>query len=173
MRTLLPQLVLAGLLLLPSPGSSQRRNELTVDASVFRGTIGYARAVAPAVAIGGELGFGFPQIDWTLSPSAGDRGEPELREYLHGAVFVRHRLDRLIAYDVGVRAAVVDLWPCRASDCWPTGFLGGYLQPMIGGRRLAVGPRFVAGWALDSENGRGPAFTAAIAPVNVRLTLGW
>ncbi len=173
MRTLLPQLLFGALLLLPSPVSSQSRHELTLDASAFRGTIGYAGAVAPAVLLGGELGFGFPQTDWTLSPAAGDRGEPELREYLHGALFVRQRLDRLIAYDAGVRAAVVDLWPCRASDCWPGGFLGAYVQPMLGGRRVAVGPRLLAGWVWESANGRGPTFTAAIAPLNVRLTLGW
>lgn len=173
MRSSLPPLLLLSGLLLASPLSAQGRQELTLEASVFKGTVGYARAVAPGVRVGGELGFGFPQMDQTLTPSAGRSGDPDLREYLHGAVFVRQRLTRAVTYDAGVRASVVDLWPCTASDCWPTGFLGGFLQPMIGGRRLSVGPRLVAGWAWESENGRRPTFTAAIAPVNVRFTFDW
>ncbi len=156
-----------------APAAAQERHQVTLEASVFRGTLGYAARAGRALHLGGELGFGFPQTDLTLMPSAAGGEEPRLREYLHGALFLRHRVARALAYDAGVRAAVVDLWPCRASDCWPTSFLGGYLQPMLGGRRISVGPRLVAGWVGESRTGGGSTFTAGIAPVNVRLTLGW
>lgn len=157
----------------PSLAHAQKRQQFTLEASVFRGTVGYARAFAPAVHVGGEVGFGFPQIDYTLSPSRDPlTGDPSFEEYLHVALFVRQRLHARIWYDIGVRASMVDLWSCTVSDCWPAPFLGGYVQPMFGGRRLSIGPRIVAGWTAEAEHRGGSTFTIAVAPLNVRLMLG-
>jgi len=163
-------LLAAAVLLAPSLVHAQERHQFTLEASVFRGTLGYARAVSPAVHVGGEVGFGFPQIDYTLSPAGG--GDPSFEEYLHVALFVRQRLHTRVSYDVGVRAAMADLWSCTVSDCLPAPFLGGYVQPMFGGRRFSIGPRIVAGWTAEAEDRGNSTFTIAVAPLNVRLTLG-
>lgn len=172
MRSLGVSLLLA-ILLSPSLARAQERHQFTLEASIFRGTAGYVRAVAPHLHMGGEIGFGFPQIDYTVTPSEVRwSGAPSFEEFLHASLFLRHRLHDRLSYDAGVRASLVDLWPCTASDCWPATFLGTYLQPMIGGRRWSLGPRIVAGWTAESEDGGDPTFTISVALLNVRLTLG-
>lgn len=163
---------IVALLLLAAPGQAQSRHQLTLEASVFRGAAGFALPLSPTVHLGTEIGFGFPQIDRTLLPS-GSRwhGPPDFEEYLHAAVLIRHRLNERISYDVGTRASIVDLWACTASDCLPATFVGAYLQPMWGGSRWSIGPRLVAGWTAESEDGGDPTFTLSLAPLNVRLTL--
>jgi hypothetical protein len=47
--------------------------------------------------------------------------------------------------DAGIRASIADLWPCDASDCWPSLFGGAYIQPMVGFKRLKIGSRLTAG----------------------------
>jgi hypothetical protein len=66
------------------PAAAQR-NEVTVEASVLRGTVGYARALGPRTLLGGEVGFGFPQIDRTLSPATRADGSPDGRRIKVGA----------------------------------------------------------------------------------------
>ena len=172
MRVLAPFL-LGAALVLPPLGQAQERHQLTVDASVFRGTFGYAHALAPAVHVGGEFGFGFPQIGSTVVPSEVRwHGEASFEEYLHTSVFLRHRVQDRLAYDAGLRASIVDLWACTASDCLPATLIGAYVQPMFGGRRWSLGPRIVAGWTAESEDGGDPTVTISVAPLNVRLTLG-
>jgi hypothetical protein len=85
---------------------------------------------------------------------------------------MRQRVHTRISYDIGVRASIADLWGCTVSDCWPAPFVGGYVQPMFGGRRFSIGPRIVAGWINEAEHRGGSSFTTALAPLNVRLTLG-
>ena len=170
---LLVRFLLGAVLVLPSLGQAQERHQFTVDAGVLRGTIRYAHAVAPAVHVGSELGFGFPQIDYTVVPSEVRwHGGASFEEYLHTSVFLRHRVQDWLAYDAGLRASIVDLWACTASDCLPATFVGAYVQPMFGGRRWSLGPRLVAGWTAESEDGGDSTFTISVAPLNVRLTLG-
>lgn len=172
-RTVLFGVLTAAAFLAPSLAHAQERQQFTLEASVIRGALGYARAVATDVHVGGEVGFGFPQIDYTLSPAKDPlTGDPSFEEYLHVALFLRQRLHTRISYDIGARASMVDLWSCEVSDCWPTPFVGAYVQPMFGGRRLSIGPRILAGWTNEAEARSGSTFTIAVAPLNVRLTLG-
>ena len=173
MRRALP--LALSFLLSASPGLAQRSNQLTVEASVFRGALGYARQVAPALHAGVELGFGFPQIDRTLHPDSVGDLEPEFEEYLHVALLLRARPSSHFEVDLGVRGSVADVWPCRVSDCWPAGFLGGYVQPMVGWRRFKVGTRLLAGWIAEHppERESGSTRVLALNPLIARLTLDW
>jgi hypothetical protein len=160
---------------LAAPAHAQQ-NEVTIEASVIRGAVGYARRVSPTTLVGVEAGFGFPQIDRTLTPTNDDpEGEPDFEEYLHAAVFVRVKPTHRFEVDAGLRGSVADLWACTASDCWPAVFGGAYVQPMIGGSRIKVGARLTAGWIADSEE-RGPdssTFVVGLNPFILRLTLPW
>jgi hypothetical protein len=160
---------------LASPIRAQR-HQLTVEGSVFRGAVGYARHVSARSLLGVEAGFGFPQIDRTLEPPRDEAtGEPGFEEYLHVAAFLRHAPGEHFEVDAGARAALADLWSCRASDCWPVPFGGGYLQPMAGWRNVKLGVRLVAGWAGEGEDA-GPnenTFVVALNPLIVRATFRW
>jgi hypothetical protein len=160
---------------LAAPAHAQS-NEVTIEASVIRGAIGYARRLSPTTQVGVEAGFGIPQLDRTLTPTDDDpEGEPGFEEYLHAAVFARVKPSDRFEVDAGLRGSVADLWACTASDCWPALFGGAYVQPMIGGSRLKVGARLTAGWIADSMEG-GPdssTFVVGLNPLILRLTLPW
>jgi hypothetical protein len=158
----------------PADASAQR-NQVTLEASVFRGALGYAWRVAERAHIGVEAGFGFPQIDRTLVPEQDARGEPDFEEYLHGALFVRVAPSEHVEMDVGARASIVDVWECGASDCWPVGFLGVYAQPMVGWRRVKFGIRLTGGWAGETAPGRPDGWTGIVAlnPLIARVSLAW
>jgi hypothetical protein len=154
-----------------------QRNEVTLEASVVRGALGYARHASPKVLFGFEVGFGFPQFDRTLSPKQDpDTGSPDFEEYLHIAPFVRFKANHNFEIDAGLRASIADLWPCDASDCLPAIFAGAYVQPMVGWRRIKVGARLTAGeiWEgePDSRTGQGDKSTRVVglAPFLVRAT---
>ena len=170
-RTLVPMF----LLLLPLAGEAQvRDNQETIDASIIRGTVGYARALSPRVLAGIEIGFGFPQIDRTLSPGERDDGYPSFEEYGHIALFARYAPAPAFEVDLGIRGSFADLWRCDASDCWPVGFAGLYVQPMVGWERFKVGPRLTAGVAADGETDRdGSTRVVSLSPLNLRLTIPW
>jgi hypothetical protein len=163
------------LLAIATPAAAQR-NQVTIDASVIRGTVGYARAIKPKTYAGIEIGFGFPQIDRTFSPSPDSTGSPDFEEYLHVGVFVRVAPSANFEVDAGIRAAIADLWSCGASDCWPAPFVGAYVQPMAGWQKFKVGPRLVAGWINETEaglNNEGGTGVVALNPFTARLTLPW
>jgi hypothetical protein len=171
----------AGLLLcmFASPLAAQR-NEATLEASFTRGALGYARATSSRVLIGIEVGFGFPQLDRTLSPKKDpDTGEPDFEEYLHVAPFIRYKANQNFEVDVGVRASFADLWPCGASDCWPALFGGAYVQPMVGWRRVKLGGRLTAGVIAEGEpdtrasQGDSSTGVVSLAPFLVRITFPW
>jgi hypothetical protein len=149
-------------------GNDAQENEVTIEASVVRGAVGYARHSSPTTLLGIEAGFGFPQIDLTLTPTDEDpEGEPEFEEYLHVALFARLKPSGRFEVDAGVRGSIADVWACTASDCWPALFGGAYVQPMIGGTRFKVGARLTAGWIAESMEG-GPeeaTFVVGVAPL--------
>lgn len=157
------------------PARAQNR-EVTLEASVLRGALGYARHVSPTTLLGVELGLGFPQFDRTLEPPGDEAtGTPDFEEFLHLAALVRVRPASSLEIDTGLRASIADLWECTASDCWPAVFGGAYVQPMVGGRRLKVGARVTAGWIAEGMEG-GPdssTFVVGLNPFIVRLTLPW
>lgn len=162
------------LLLVSSPLPAQR-NQVTVEASVLRGTLGYARRLAPSAYAGVEAGFGFPQLDRTLRPAESSEFDPDFQEYLHLGVFVRYAPSPHLEVDTGMRGSIADMWECGASDCWPNAFAGVYLQPMVGWRRLKFGPRLVAGSLSEKPPGQGGGWTTVVAlnPLTARLTIPW
>lgn len=164
----------AAMLTAAAPLSAQS-NQVTIEASVIRGAIGYARAIGDRVHAGVELGFGFPQIDRTLIPEQDEFGGPDFEEYLHAALLVRFAASEHFEVDGGIRGAIVDVWECGASDCWPVGFAGVYAQPMAGWRRFKLGVRLTAGWAGETEPGRPDGWTGVVAfnPFIARFTLPW
>lgn len=168
--------VLTGWLIVMHAGvADAQRNQATVDASILRGTWGYARQVENRIYAGFEIGFGFPQIDQTLRPKPDSTGSPDFEEYLHLGVFVRFAASEHFEVDVGARASIADLWPCGASDCWPAGFLGVYAQPMVGWRRIKLGPRLVAGRIGETEQSHktDDTFLVAVNPLTARLSFPW
>lgn len=175
MRRLLLTLVL--LVPWPAAPAAAQRNQVTLDASILRGTAGYARQLEPKLYAGIEIGFGFPQIDRTLSPGSQARpdGSADFEEYLHIAPFLRFAPSEYVEIDVGVRAAIADLWSCGASDCWPAPFAGFYAQPMIGWKRVKFGPRLTVGWIDEGPPEQREAWTTVVAlnPFNARLTIPW
>ena len=176
MKTIISLSFLAAVLTTPL---AAQRNEVTIEGSVVRGTVGYARAGSARIYLGIELGFGFPQIDRTLAPAPDSVGSPDFEEYLHVAPFIRYKASDRFEIDAGIRASVADLWPCDASDCWPALFGGVYLQPMIGFRKFKVGSRLTAGVIAegkpDTRIRQGDKSTAvvSISPLLVRATLPW
>lgn len=170
------------MLLTAAPLSAQR-NQVTIDASIFRGTVGYARTFRPQLSAGLEIGFGFPQIDRTLSPDdevgpdghTGPDGWADFEEYLHIATFIRFAPAPSLEIDAGVRAAIADLWSCGVSDCWPAPFTGAYVQPMVGWQRVKFGPRLTVGWIDEGPPERREQGTnvVALSPLNVRFTIPW
>lgn len=165
----------ACMLAVGTPAAAQR-NQVTIDASVIRGTVGYARAIKPKAYAGIEIGFGFPQIDRTFHPSQDATDGPDFEEYLHVGIFVRAAPSEHFEGDAGIRASIADLWPCDASDCWPAPFVGAYIQPMAGWQKFKVGPRLVAGWINEDQEGttgRGNTGVVALNPLTARLTIPW
>lgn len=64
--------------------AQDRASEITIEASILRGTLGYARAIAGQTLIGLEAGFGFPELDRTLIPEQDEEtGGPQFVEILH------------------------------------------------------------------------------------------
>ena len=171
LRTTVP-FALAMLMASATPLWGQGR-ELTVEASVLRGAVGYAWQTTPRLLWGIEAGFGFPQIDQTLTPGdPDDDGDPDFEEYLHAALFTRLRPSPRFEIDAGVRGSYGDLWSCSASDCWPAPFGGAYVQPMVGGARFKVGVRLTAGWIGETEDSSDAStFLVGLAPLIVRLTV--
>jgi hypothetical protein len=163
-------------LVIATPLAAQRRNEVTLEGSFVRGALGYARASSAHLFIGLEIGFGFPQFDRTLVPEQDTLGSPDFEEYLHVAPFIRYKPSRNVEIDAGVRAAIADLWPCDASDCWPALFGGVYVQPMIGFRQFKIGSRLTAGVLTEGEpdtrvsQGDKSTGVVSISPFLVRAT---
>ncbi len=166
-------------LLLAVPLAAQQRNEVTLEGSLVRGALGYARASSARLLLGVEIGFGFPQIDRTLVPAQDTLGSPVFEEYLHVAPFIRYRASRHFEIDAGVRGSIAHLWPCDASDCWPALFGGVYVQPMIGFRNFKIGTRLTAGVIGEGEpdtrirQGDNSTGVASIAPFLLRGTFPW
>jgi hypothetical protein len=156
-----------------SPVSAQR-SETTIEASLFSGTLGHAWHTAPRVLVGFEAGFGLPQMNLTFHPARNPvAGKPNFGEILHVGTFVRTKLSERFEIDAGVRGAAAGLWRCQVSDCWPELFYGGYVQPMIGWRRIKLGSRLTAGWITAGEDGtsEGRTFIVSLTPLLVRGTL--
>jgi hypothetical protein len=168
-------LIVAGLLLCCATAASAQQNQFTTQGSVFGATLGYARSIGDDLSAGLEIGAGLPQFDRTLRPEQDAEGNPDFEGLAHVAVFLRFATSERFEVDAGLRTGIADLWPCLASDCWPDGFWGAHLQPMVGWRRLKLGSRLVIGRShdVDSPDESGPIGVVALTPLVVRLTVSW
>lgn len=163
-------MLIAVSLAVASPALAQG-NQWTVDASLYRGTAGYAHQLTTRALVGIEVGIGIPETNHTLTPAHDQPGFPDFSEFLHLGVFVRSPVSQRFDLDTGVRVSVANLWVCPASDCWPTLFSGAYVQPMFGWKRVKFGGHLIAGWIDGSrESSAGSTFLIAINPLIVRVT---
>ena len=152
-----------------APACAQR--EWSVDVSLYRGTVGYARQVAPRTLAGVEVGIGIPETSHTFTPAHDQPGFPDYAEFLHVGAFARSRFSPRFDVDSGLRVSVADLWSCPASDCWPELFAGAWVQPMFGWKRVKFGGHLIAGWISESrESSAGSTFLVAINPLIARIT---
>ena len=154
----------AALILLGARAAAQDR-QVTVDLRPIAATVGYAWRVAPERLVGVEGGFGFPQIEQTLTPRG--EGFRDFEEYLHLALFARFVASERLEGDLGLRASVADVTSCDASDCLPGLFGGAYGSAFYGRRRLKVGALVVTGRA-KAPGGRGSTIVN-VSPLIVRL----
>ncbi len=154
------------LALLAAPVSAQ---ELTIDATPVAGSIGWTAGSGWGI----EIGAGPEQIRETLSPGSAATGDPDFNEYAHVALFRRVKPSARFEVDAGVRAGFAELFTCTASDCWPSRFLGAYVQPMVGWRRVKFGVRLTSGWIHEREEGQPAGWTGVVAmtPLLVRYTI--
>jgi hypothetical protein len=180
MRTIKTFVCVVAAGLMSATAARAQRNEVALEASITRGALGYARQTGSKVFLGIEIGFGFPQLDRTLSPAKNDEtGAPDFEEYLHIAPFVRYKANDNFEIDAGIRASLADLWPCGSSDCWPMPFGGVYVQPMVGWRRIKLGARLTAGVIAegnpDTRLSQGDESTGVVSlsPFLVRATFPW
>jgi hypothetical protein len=148
-----------------SADSVRLQNRFLLEANPVRGTISYARAVGDNWFVGPSVGFGFPQIDVTLSGDSTD-----FREYLHIGLIARREFSREhVLLEFGGRAGFADYRSCTASDCWPGVYGGPSVLVAVGGKRVKVGSRFTAG--LIKSPGRDAESFASVSPLNVLVAL--
>lgn len=153
------------LMLLAQPITAQR-NQLSLEANPFRGTLGYARQSAAEWHAGVSIGFGFPQVDRTLAPADGD-----FLDLFHLSPFVRFSPSVNAAYEAGLRLGFGDLHPCRGSDCLPGLYYGVSGAALFGWRSFKVGPRLTAG--VMREGGEPATGFLGLSPVNLLVTHSW
>ena len=156
-------LLLALLALAGSDLCAQRR-QLSLEVNPVHGTLGYGWTVAPTRFVGVELGFGFPQLDRTLTPADGS-----LMDVLHVGAFVRSTAAKSVTLDGRVQAGFAELRGC--SGCLPGGFTAVSGAAFFGGRYLKAGPRLTAG--VIKENDDPASFVLNLRPVEVLLSYTW
>jgi len=178
---------LLGLALAVRPVSAQLRQPdtvLSLDADVLGGALSYARARGPGRYWGVEAGVGDAFLHGVLlsgrssahedGPSAEARGgfvDKELFEILHAGIFRRWVPSDRMSADVGVRASVFVRDGAAGNDPGLPLFAGVYANAMVGGRRLKVGPRLLAG--IFSEGPTARAFGIYLVPLSARFGFGW
>ena len=154
------------LLLVSARAAAQDDRQVTLDLRPIAATVGYAWRVAPARLVGVEAGFGFPQIEQTITPRGG--GFRDFEEILHLGLFVRFVPNARVESDLGLRVSVADVTSCDSSDCLPGLFGGAYVSAFYGRRRLKVGALLEAGRA--TKPGRPGATVVNVSPLILRLT---
>jgi hypothetical protein len=171
----------------PPPASAQRRQPdttLSLDLDVLGGTVGYARARGPGRYWGLEAGVGGAFVNRMLlagrhfahedGPSYEPRDgsvDKELVEILHAGVFRRWVRSPRVSADVGARASMFVHYDSSDDDVALPIFVGLYANAMVGGRRLRVGPRILAG--MFSEGGSTREFGLYLVPLSARFSFGW
>jgi hypothetical protein len=164
-RTCSRALAAGALLLLGVRPAAAQRRQVTIDLRPIAGAVAYAWPVAPGRLLGVEAGFGFPQVEQTLTPRG--EGFGDFEEYLHLAMFLRLVRSERVEGDVGLRASVADVTTCQTSDCLPGLFGGAYASAFYGRRRVKVGAMVMAGRATE-PGGRG-ATVVNVSPLVLRV----
>jgi hypothetical protein len=160
--------------------AGDRPNQITIDAQILGATIGYARRISPTSHAGATLGLGGHLIEYMalagrhFSEDSGlayeerDAGtNPLVYELLSVGGFVRRQQSERWQVELGVRASA--FFHFDSTDDEPGGgaFVGVYVLPMYGWRRLKFGPRAMAGVFTE---GRGRTeFGVHLAPLTARM----
>lgn len=158
------------------------RRQVTLDATVLGGSLAYARRVSDRRLVGGGIGLGGDVVGYMLlagrhfSQSSGlsyeekdGFGDKLLFEMLHITAFIRHEMGGRWDFDTGARAS----WFLHhdSSDDDPSGgvFLGGFAGAYREIGPLRFGPRLLVGAFTEGR----PEFGIFIAPITIRLNVGW
>jgi hypothetical protein len=159
-------LACALLLLLGAGDATAQRRQISLEATPVHGAIGYGW-VASGRVTGIELGFGFPQVDRTLTPS-----DHDLLDIIHIGVFMRSPPARPITADGRLAVGLGELDGC--SGCFPGAVLSASGGAFWGTRHVKIGPRVTTGWitehgGTDSASG----FFLYLRPVAVLFNYAW
>lgn len=166
-------LLAAGVLLgaaLPATAVAQARadrNVVRLDASYLAGSLSYARRASDKVFVGGGFGLGVDIVRAPLVPDRLDRDDFSYAELVHLAGFSSFVPSTAFRADAGVRAAVILF---GESDFSGFVFVGPYVAPAVGFRRVKVGSRAQIGLvAYNRVRGLG----IFVQPIFVSLALPW
>jgi len=149
----------------PTHGAPAPR-QLSLEANPFHGTIGFCTRVAPNWRLGFDAGFGFPQIDRTITPS--DR---DLLDFVHVGGLARYAPPGPWSADLGLRAGLAELGECQSGDCFPGAYLGISAGVFVGWPWIRFGPHLLA--ARVAKSGERPETAVSVAPLNVGLYRTW
>jgi hypothetical protein len=143
---------------------------LSLEATPFHGTLGMAWQRSGGALAGISIGFGFPQFDYTLVPAEPDEeGDDDFLQIAHIGLFVRVAPSPFVHVDADVRLGIGELHGC--SGCFPGLVYAASVSPMVGWKRLKVGPRVLAGWI--KEGGDPTTGILNVTPLAARYTISW
>lgn len=146
----------------PSPEKPNRPtktfSQLSLDFGPLHGALTYVGSVSEG-GMGLGLGAGFSWEDVGLAT------DKKIWDVLHGELFLRAHPKSWLFVDIG--ATVMRYSPVDDTDQRGT-FFGGYLAPMIGWKRFAIGTHAAMGMASDSK---GSDFIIVLRPIMLRLVL--
>lgn len=172
--------------LLPGPTAAQpappaqHRNQVTLDATILGGSLGYARRTSGRRLVGGGIGVGGDFVGYMLlagrhfAESSGPAYETRdgftdklLFEMLHLNAFVRHETTGRWTFDTGARASLFFHGDSSDDDLGAGIFLGGYAGAFYDVGPLSLGPRLLVGGFSEGR----PEFGIFVAPITIRLSL--
>jgi hypothetical protein len=119
------------------------RRAIRLEASDLSGAVSYSARVAGAWFVGGGLGGG---VDALRIVSGEDmflgRAEDSYSEIAQLSAFASWTPSSYFRTDLGLRASVIIYGDAEFSG---THFIGPYVAPAVGSRRIKIGPRLQAG----------------------------
>ena len=139
--------------------NENRRHQIVIHGDLLAGSLSYARFVGDRWLVGGGAGIGFSIL--TLSAVGGDHfSEGRMIELVPVFLFVRYQSGGAFQMDVGIRRSATA--HAAFGSFGGATFIGGYVAPFIGDRRVKIGFRVLAG--RFSETQIPTEFGATISP---------
>jgi hypothetical protein len=154
------------------------RGEWTVDAGGYYLGIGHAWRTGPSNLVGFDVGAGPDLSNYMILAGSyfADRnfisysgrdpdGAGRIAEFVHVGVYRRHEPGINRSIDIGIRGAA--FFEVDESDLVGGVFVGAYVLPMWGTKRIKWGPRISMGAFIEDK----AEFGINVAFLNLRLTL--